>query len=594
MEHTQTHALHPLRFLWNSCKPSRRVAIYASLAVLGAAAIEALIPYFLKHTIDALTVMDGSTARSVLLWLAVSVVAIFISDACWRISGYFGGTWITQTEGRSYKKLFDYLSKHSQTFFDNRFAGSLVGSVNTAADSGSSLIELYLWNYLNRIISIILSAVLIFSTNGLVGALFIVWVILLIPLNYKLAKKRAALAATETSLQQSLRGSAIDIISNISIVHQFARSNEERVAVGESVDNFQAASKASWIYSEVINIVNNILSACFIAATAGILFMQWQQGNVTAGEFIMVISLLTMTANMLQYIGHSMNRYARNYGEMKESLEALLLPHSIADLHTARDLVVSEGAIAFEDVSFHYNESRSVLEKLSVQIKPGERVGIVGPSGAGKTTLVRLLLRQHEPTDGTITIDRQDIGLVTLDSLRSAIGTVPQEPLLFHRTIKENILYGKPDATDEEVIRAATLAQAHDFIITCPETYDTIVGERGIKLSAGQRQRIAIARAILKNAPILVLDEATSALDSESEVAIQDALGELMKGKTVLAIAHRLSTLREMDRIIVLKDGAIAEDGSHHKLIRKPGGIYATLWKHQAGGFIVEEDERAL
>lgn len=594
MEHTQTTSMHPLRFLWQSTKPSLRLAALASIAVLGAAILEALIPYFLKHTVDALTGVADTSAQTVLVWLSAAVAGIFMSDVCWRISGSVGGAWITQTEGRSYKRLFDHLSKHSQTFFDNRFAGSLVGAVNTAADSGSSLIELYLWNYLNRVIGIALSAALIFSTNALVGYLFIGWVCILIPINYKLAKKRGALAATESGLQQTLRGRAIDVMSNISIVHQFARRADERVRINRDVDTYQAAAKASWVFSEVINIINNILSTLFLLATVGILFTQWKAGNVTAGEFVMVISLLTMTASMLQYVGHSMNRYARNFGEMKESLDTILEPHTITDLHTARDLVVADGSIAFENVSFHYNEHQSVLHGLSVQIKPGERVGIVGPSGAGKTTLVRLLLRQHEPTDGTITIDRQDIGLVTLDSLRQAIATVPQEPLLFHRSIKENILYGRPDATDAEVIEAATLAQAHSFISTFPDGYETIVGERGVKLSAGQRQRIAIARAILKRAPILILDEATSALDSESEVAIQKALEELMKGKTVLAIAHRLSTLREMDRIIVLKDGAIIEDGTHHKLIRKSGGVYAALWKHQAGGFLVEEDEIAL
>ena len=252
----------------------------------------------------------------------------------------------------------------------------------------------------------------------------------------------------------------------------------------------------------------------------------------------------------------------------------------------ATGLVVSKGEIAFNEVTFAYGE-QGVFKDFSVTVPGGQRVGIVGPSGAGKTTFVSLLLRQHDLGGGAILIDGQDIAVVPLDSLRGAIAVVPQEPLLFHRTIRENIAYGKPGATQDEVKEAARRAEAHDFISALPQGYDTLVGERGVKLSGGQRQRVAIARAILKAAPILVLDEATSSLDSESESAIQTALQELMKGKTVIAIAHRLSTIRAMDRIMVIAGGAVVEDGTHTKLLAQ-GGTYARLWDHQAGGFIAE------
>lgn len=244
------------------------------------------------------------------------------------------------------------------------------------------------------------------------------------------------------------------------------------------------------------------------------------------------------------------------------------------------------GEIKWQDVTFRFGES-AVFDRFNLTIAPGQRVGLVGQSGAGKTTFVSLLLRQHELETGSICIDGQDIATVTQDSLRQNIAVVPQEPLLFHRTIRENIAYGKVNATEEEVIEVAKKAQSHDFIMALPEGYDTLVGERGIKLSGGQKQRVAIARAMLKDAPILILDEATSALDSESEVAIQKALHELMVGKTVIAIAHRLSTLREMDRIIVLEKGSIVEDGTHEALTRS-GGAYQRLWEHQAGGFLQE------
>lgn len=283
-------------------------------------------------------------------------------------------------------------------------------------------------------------------------------------------------------------------------------------------------------------------------------------------------------------VGQALNRFIRDYGNIEEGLSEILIPHDITDAPGATPLTVTSGQIDFADVTFNH-EAVGVFNNFNLSINPGQRVGLVGPSGAGKSTLVSILLRQHDIDSGVISIDDQNISLVTQDSLRQAIAVVPQEPALFHRTIRENIAYGKPDATEEGIIAVAKKAEVHDFVSLLPEGYDTLVGERGVKLSGGQKQRIAIARAMLKNAPILVLDEATSALDSESEVAIQKALHVLMEGKTVIAIAHRLSTLREMDRIIVLENGTITEDGTHDTL-KSDGGTYDRLWGHQAGGFV--------
>jgi len=289
---------------------------------------------------------------------------------------------------------------------------------------------------------------------------------------------------------------------------------------------------------------------------------------------------------MFVTIGHAMNRFIREYGNVEEGLREILVDREIKDVSNASDLVVAKGAISWNKVQFEYG-TNAVFDNFELSIKPGQRIGLVGPSGAGKTTFVSLLLRQHDIDSGDILIDGQNISQVTQDSLRENIAVVPQEPLLFHRTIRENIAYGKPDATDEEIIAVAQKAQAHDFIMQLETGYDTLVGERGIKLSGGQKQRVAIARAMLKDAPILVLDEATSALDSESEVEIQKALEILMEGKTVIAVAHRLSTLRKMDRILVLETGKIVEDGSHDELTQS-GGTYQRLWEHQAGGFLQE------
>ena len=300
----------------------------------------------------------------------------------------------------------------------------------------------------------------------------------------------------------------------------------------------------------------------------------------------MVVNVLGRMTEAIVFIGSMMNGFIRVYGEIEEGLDTVLEDHEIADIPEAKSLEVDEAVLEWNNVTFNYGENK-VFDEFDLTIPSGQRVGLVGPSGAGKTTFVSLLLRQHDLTSGAILIDGQNIAEVTQDSLRENIAVVPQEPLLFHRTIRENIAYGKPDATDNEIMAVARLAKAHEFIKDLPLGYDTLVGERGVKLSGGQKQRVAIARAMLKDAPILVLDEATSALDSESEVAIQQALHKLMVGKTVIAIAHRLSTLREMDRIIVLEGGKIVEDGSHDSLLQY-GGVYARLWTHQAGGFLQE------
>jgi ABC-type multidrug transport system fused ATPase/permease subunit len=314
------------------------------------------------------------------------------------------------------------------------------------------------------------------------------------------------------------------------------------------------------------------------------LVRDYEAGEITTGSLVFVLSLLMGMAYQLLFLGNAFQGGSQQFGQLKDAIGELLVPHDIVDSVDAKSLVVARGEVAFTGITFAYGES-TVFENFSCVVKAGERLGLVGPSGAGKSTFVSLLLRQQDITSGAILIDGQDIRNVTQDSLRAAISIVPQEPALFHRTIRENIAYGKPDATDDEVIAVAKKAQAHDFISALPDGYNTLVGERGVKLSGGQKQRIAIARAMLKNAPILILDEATSALDSESEVEIQKALHALMAGKTVIAIAHRLSTLREMDRIIVLEQGVITEDGTHETL-KDYGGTYARLWQHQAGGFV--------
>ena len=406
-------------------------------------------------------------------------------------------------------------------------------------------------------------------------------------MNRALAPKKSELSRINAERATELRGFIVDLFTNIAAVRQYSRSGMEAEALRERTVTYQKASMANWGYTEWMLLYNVLVLFLFILTLFYALIIRWDMGAISLGDFVLVLSLIADLSGTLTFIGRAMNSTARSMGEAEEGLDDLLIPHEIIDTAGAKKLSAHAGEIIFDNASFTYGAA-SVFTDLSLTITPGQRMGLVGPSGAGKSTFVSLLLRQHELGSGAITIDGQDIAKVTQDSLREAIAVVPQESLLFHRSIRENIAYGNPHATDAEIERAAEMAQAHDFIVTLPEGYHTLVGERGVKLSGGQRQRIAIARAMLKDAPILILDEATSSLDSESEAAIQKALHILMEGKTVIAIAHRLSTLREMDRIIVLSDGAIVEDGSHSELVEQKG-VYASLWEHQAGGFLQEE-----
>jgi len=367
---------------------------------------------------------------------------------------------------------------------------------------------------------------------------------------------------------------------------QYVRRDFEFTEVQKLTQNKYKKGVRNWMYTEKILTINSVLLFLFATLMFWRLVTQWGEGMVTTGEFVLVLALMTNITGTLLFIGRAFNATARTAGEMREGLEDIMVPYEIVDTKAASPVEVEGGQIEWRDVTFKFDEL-AVFENFNLTIKPKQKIGLVGSSGAGKSTFVSLLLRQHNILTGQILIDGQDISTITQDSLREAIALVPQEPSLFHRTIKENIAYGKPGATDNEIIEVAKKAEAHDFIMRLPLQYDTLVGERGVKLSGGQKQRVAIARAMLKNAPILILDEATSALDSTSERAIQKALHILMEGKTVIAIAHRLSTLREMDRIVVLDNGEITEDGNHDELLAKKGQ-YAELWAHQAGGFIIE------
>jgi ATP-binding cassette subfamily B protein len=379
-----------------------------------------------------------------------------------------------------------------------------------------------------------------------------------------------------------------DAVGNQNTITLFTTYKKESIFFKEVTDDQSKKMRLSWNLGEIIDFVqfSFIYFVEFIVFYYAIFF--WEKNAITIGTFVLIQVYIIGLAQQLKRVNQIIRGIHESIADAKEMVEILETPHEIKDSPMATNLTVQKGLINFNNVTFSFNQTREVVSGLNLEIKEGEKVALVGHSGAGKTTLIRLLLRLYDLTAGSITIDGQNIAQVTQESLHKNISLVPQEPVLFHRSLMENIRYGRADATDEEVIEAAKLAHCDIFIDALPLKYETLVGERGIKLSGGERQRVAIARAILKNAPILILDEATSSLDSQSEGLIQDAFDTLMKNCTTIVIAHRLSTIRKMDRIIGLENGAVIEQGTHEELSKKENGLYANLWKLQVSGFIAE------
>lgn len=450
------------------------------------------------------------------------------------------------------------------------------------------MFEKTLWRFIPLIIGLIWYGLFAALSDFRLSLIIGIWSAIFLGANVWFAKKLQPYSYRFAESLSALKGRVVDSLSNISLVHESAYIAGEHEYIKKFVKKQYDVGLANWWFSEWVLVTNGVMIFIFMSLMIGMSFYLFQNNLVSIGVVIMIVVIVADLTGQLFFIGQEIRDAAKYYGEAREGLEEILREHIIVDALNAIDLKVSKGSISIESANFEY-ENTAVFKDLSIEIPAGQKVGFVGKSGAGKTTFVSLLLRHFDLQSGVIKIDGHDIHGVTLKSLRRAIAFVPQDTSLFHRTIRENIRYGSPEATDIQVKQVAKLAQAHEFIEKLQNGYDTLVGERGVKLSGGQRQRVAIARAFLKNASILVLDEATSSLDSESEQAIQVALGELMKGKTVIAIAHRLSTLKEMDRVIIIEDGRIVEDGAPDQLLKKPDSRFKKMWDHQMKGFISDE-----
>jgi len=421
------------------------------------------------------------------------------------------------------------------------------------------------------------------------------WAALYVAALWYFVPRLGRVAQSQADARSLMTGRITDAYTNIATVKLFSHARREAGFARGAMEEFLVTVHRQMRLVTGFEIVNHLLSVALILSTAGATLWLWSHGQVGVGAVAAATAMALRLNGISHWVMWEMAELFEHVGTVQDGIDTLARPHTVVDRPGAQPLRVTRGAIRFEDVSFSYGGARNVVEHLNLSIAPGEKIGLVGRSGAGKSTAVHLLLRFHDVEHGRILIDGQDIAHVTQDSLREQVGMVTQDTSLLHRSVRDNIVYGRPDASDAEMVAAAKRAEAHEFIVGLGDArgrtdYEAHVGERGVKLSGGQRQRIAIARVMLKDAPILLLDEATSALDSEIEAAIQASLYRLMEGKTVVAIAHRLSTIAAMDRLIVLDKGRIAEEGDHRSLLAR-GGLYARLWAHQSGGFLGEEAE---
>ena len=526
------------------------------------------------------------------LWTLIalySVSGLWSSVIGWRLVLYLAWTFETAMQRDLYAQCFSKLTNQTLFFHSNKFGGSLVSQTNKLVGAVESFWDTIIWSVLPLVVSLV-GSIIVLSTLLWQYALFLlIFSIVFSIVVYYGSKPMAKLTKKEAKASNKLNGQLADVISNVLAVKSSGAEATEQKFFAKTVSSWRNSSldvmrgflKVSTIYSS-INMVIKIGAIAFAVYAA-------QNNLVSVASVYLIITYTGSVAHELWNMNGIMRNYNRIIGNANDMVEILQTPTTLIDKSDSK-LKVTNGEISMDKITFTHDEGQgdTLFHDFSLDIKPGEKIGLVGASGSGKTTLTKLLLRFADIDSGKITIDGQDISEVTQASLRAKIAYVPQEPLLFHRSVRENIAYGRPDATDAEIEEAAKKAGAYDFIVGLKDGFDTMVGERGIKLSGGQRQRVAIARAILKDAPILVLDEATSALDSESEALIQKSLETLMENRTSIVIAHRLSTIAKLDRIIVLKDGKIVEDGSHDELINKKRGVYAKLWARQSGGFIEE------
>lgn len=581
---------HLLPFVWQYLKYKKWYLAGFLFVSLVWAINMSVSPYLLKVIIDTVVQYANDQTKlfaAILIPIILYVLMTVVLNLTFRFYDYINLNLYPYLKGSVDKDMFAYVLDHSYTFFQNTFAGNLTRKIWDMAENIEPLISIpNEWFYPRFFAAIIASVTLFKVVHPLFGVILFVWTVVYVCISYIAAKGAEKYARGFSENIAKMTGTASDSISNIVSVKLFDNKANEIFHLSKEVDQLVSSDRNLQWYNLKVNVLQNISYTALIVIMMIALVYGLKQHWLTPGDFALVLSLSISLMGSVQDVGNQMQRFSKVVGACNQALSIIRIPHEITDLPNAVPLNINHGEIKFHNVTFQYENNKPLFNNLNVTIKPGEKVGLVGFSGGGKSTFIKLILRLIEIREGAVLIDTQDIKKVTVSSLRKQIGTIPQEPELFHRTIMENIRFAKPEASDDEVITAAKHAKCHDFICELPNQYQSLVGERGIKLSGGQKQRIAIARAFLKNAPILLLDEATSSLDSITESHIHEALHEVMLNKTTIVIAHRLSTLKDMDRILVFVNGEIVEDGSLESLLQNKENHFYQLWQMQAEGFI--------
>lgn len=584
------HTRDVLQVFWNHVSRYKGSVVFMLFLIAFANAIDVLVPLFYKRFFDLLSgdLSPGVETVASLLIGTIVIIAVLhgIEWVGWRVSGLMSSWFQPRVMADLEQTSLSYLHQHSFRFFSNNFAGALVRKVTRLARSFEDFADQIQFHFIPLTITMVGNLFVLYSRGPVLAGILLIWILVFLGVNIVYARWKLKYDFKSAAIDSEATGVLADSISNAVTVQLFTGRLFENGLFAEVTERMRRAQTFTWRLGEIMDAFQSAFMFLIEFVIMYVAIKLWQKGLLTIGDFALIQGSLLGIFFKIWDFGRAIRRVFTSLADADEMVQILKMPHEVVDVRRAKELQVQTGRIEFKNVTFSFNKTRRVLSKMNLIIKPKEKVALVGPSGAGKSTVVKLLFRFHDLEGGHILIGNQDIAKVTQESLRQAIALVAQEPILFHRSVMENIRYGRREATDEEVLEAAKKAHAHEFIEELPQKYDTFVGERGVKLSGGERQRVAIARAILKNAPILVLDEATSSLDSESESLIQEALTELMANKTTIVIAHRLSTIMKMDRIIVIQKGKVADTGTHEELLKKDEGIYKKLWEIQAGGFI--------
>ena len=572
----------PLAFLFSFIRRHKVGHAVILVSVLLAVVCSVSTQYGLKHLIDVVSKGPNGGGD---VWGAFAILCALITadNMLWRVGGFTAAKVFVEVTGDVRRDLFAYLSGHSPSYFADRLPGGLSSRVSASANAVFTLENTGIWNVLPPCFGVICAVILIGSVNPQMAMVLVAIAVGLGAVIYFLARAGTNLHRDFATKAASVDGELVDIIANVSVVRAFGASWREQRRIGATIGAEMASRQRSLMYLEKLRLLHAAMTALLTAGVVAWGILLWQQGRATVGDIVLLTSLAFSILHGTRDLAVSLVDLTQHVARLEEAIGVLLLPHELPDDADAPALVRGPGEVRFDHVRFAYPGRASVLNEFNVTIAPGQRVGLVGYSGAGKSTVLSLLQRFHDVQEGAVLIDGQDIRRVTQTSLRQDMAIVPQDISLFHRTVLENIRYARPDASEADVLAAAEMAHCRSFIEALPEGFATMVGDRGVKLSGGQRQRLAIARALLKDAPILLLDEATSALDSESERAIQSALDRLMLGRTVIAIAHRLSTLASFDRIIVMDHGRIVDDGSPAELAARSGPYRDLLLQQQHG-----------